>query len=175
MKHAYNFVDLTGKKFGKLTVLSYAGKTEHKKSLWLCICSCGNKTTAYGNNLNNGQNKSCGCLWKETIKNISTKHSFASNGKTRFYKIFSGILQRCNNKHVTNFKNYGGRGIKCLWKSFEEFRDDMYKSYLKHIKEFGVDNTSIDRTNNNGNYCKENCVWATSKQQAKNRRRRNHN
>ena len=88
-------------------------------------------------------------------------------GHTRFHKTWCELKYRCNN---TNNPKYGGRGIKCLWKSFEEFRDDMYELYLEHIKKYGRKNTQIDRINNNGHYCKKNCRWATLKQQARNKR-----
>lgn len=90
--------------------------------------------------------------------------------QTRFYKIYRGILNRCNNPKLYNFSRYGGRGIKCLWSSFENFRDDMYIDYLQHTKKFGEKNTTINRKDNDGNYCKKNCLWATSKKQANNRR-----
>ena len=77
---------------------------------------------------------------------------------------------RCYYKKFKHFHNYGGRGIKCLWKTFEEFRDDMHASYVEHVKEFGERGTTLDRTDNNGNYCKDNCRWATQKQQARNKR-----
>lgn len=87
----------------------------------------------------------------------------------RIYYIFYSIKTRCNNPKTLNFEIYGGRGIKCLWKSFKEFRDDMYESYVEHTEKFGKD-TSIDRINNDGNYCKENCRWVTAKKQQRNRR-----
>mgnify|MGYP001605568036 FL=1 len=77
---------------------------------------------------------------------------------------------RCNNPKNHKYPIYGARGIKCLWNKFEDFRDDMYESYLEHVKEFGK-NTSIDRIDVNGHYCKENCRWATAKEQSINVRR----
>lgn len=92
--------------------------------------------------------------------------------QTRFYNIWCGINTRCFNKNVKIFKYYGNRGIKVCkrWQVFINFRDDMYKSYLKHVKEFGENNTSIDRINNNGNYSFNNCKWNTTKEQVRNRR-----
>lgn len=86
------------------------------------------------------------------------------NGLLRKYRI---VKDRCSNVLA---KNYGGRGIKCLWKSYAEFKNDMYDSYLKHLSIYGKLNTTIDRIDSNGHYCKENCRWATPKQQSLNKR-----
>ena len=93
------------------------------------------------------------------------------NTKTNpFYACWSHILQKCNNPKSQQYKDYGGRGIECSWKSYEHFKADMYEGYLRHKKKYPND-TSIDRVDNDGNYCKENCQWATQKQQCNNTRK----
>lgn len=90
--------------------------------------------------------------------------------KTRFYSIWTNMKTRCYNKKVRSFVDYGKKGIKVEWKSFEYFRDDMYKSYQAHCEQFGEKDTQINRINNDKNYCKENCNWVTIKEQARNKK-----
>ena len=91
--------------------------------------------------------------------------------KHPLYLRFRGMQDRCNLLSNKGYKDYGARGIKCLWKTFDDFVEDMYESYLEHVKEFGDGlYTSIERINNDGNYCRENCRWATPTEQLLNQR-----
>lgn len=151
----------------RLTKIKEVGKNKWQQKLYLYKCSCGNEKIICGAYVNNGGTKSCGCLAREMAIKRNTTHGFF--GK-RIYVIYHGIKKRCEKKDSTGYNNYGGRGIKLKWKSFEEFRDDMLKSYNEHCKKFGEKYTTIDRIDNDGNYCKENCKWSTYKEQNKNRR-----
>ena len=104
------------------------------------------------------------------LKSIKEKHWFAHKWQNnRFYNIFCWIKSRCKWTAWLQWRHlYFWKWIKCEWKTFESFRDDMYESYLEHVAMFWEKNTSIDRIDGNWNYCKANCRWATCKEQSEN-------
>lgn len=156
------FVDLTNKKFGKLTAIKTAGKNKARQYLWYCECECGGNSIVIGSNLIRGNTVACGCVRQTDIANRTRKHGMS---KTRLFKIWAGMRKRCLNPKCKSYKNYGGRGIKIdeRWDSFENFYEDVHKTYS--------DNLSLDRfPNTNGNYSPDNFRWATSKDQNNNRR-----
>ena len=165
-----NIIDLTGQKFNRLTAISY---DEHNNKWWW-LCECGNKKLIDSSEVKRGKTKSCGCLAKELkpalIYGMSGMKIHGMSG-TRFYNIFVAMKQRCDNEKSSEYNNYGGRGITVCdrWKSFENFKEDMYESYIKHVEEFGEKNTTLDRVGVDGNYHKDNCRWATYKEQMNNK------
>ncbi len=147
--------DLTGQRFGRLTVLKYLGESK-----WLCQCECGNYSSPKGYNLTNGITKSCGCLQRDIVSKQSTKHGMAD---TRIYKIWRNMKQRCSNPNATKYEIYGGKGIKVCdeWLKFMNF-------YNWSIANGYNDNLSIDRIDGDKDYTPENCRWVTYKVQGNN-------
>lgn len=148
--------DLTGQRFGRLTVIERAENAKCGRTMWNCKCDCGNEICVIGQNISSGRTKSCGCLYE------AGKHR---ESHTRLYRIWSGMKTRCSNPKHHEFLNYGGKGISvCI-----EWEDNFQTFYEWAVGNGYADNLTLDRIDNSKNYCPENCRWATYKQQGNNR------
>lgn len=165
--------DLTGQKFGRLTVLRKDSKP-HPRHLvsWICLCDCGSECSILGTRMLRGFTKSCGCYRKQHSselrkKNpIKSRHGHARAGRiSPTYKSWYAMIQRCENPKNVRFARYGARGIVvcAAWSSFDQFLQDMGER---------PEGKTLDRINPDGNYEPANCRWATPKEQANNKSRK---
>lgn len=158
-------IEMLGKQFGRLTVISDFSKASDGQVVWHCLCICGGVANVRGDLLRKGISKSCGCFSRESASLRRTSHGMTSSPE---YKIWVGMKERCHNDTCAGYKNYGARGISVCpeWNvSFEQFYSDIGpRPSINH---------SVERIDVNGNYEPSNCKWATKVDQARNRRPKN--
>lgn len=159
-------LELTGQKFGRLTVESQNPvRTLDGKIRWNCVCDCGNRSTVVGSSLIKGLTSSCGCYHKERVSEVGKSNIVHGMTSAPEFEAWCSMIQRCTNQSHKAYSYYGGRGITVCerWlNSFEAFYEDMGpRPSPEH---------SIDREENNKGYYKDNCRWATLIEQNNNRR-----
>lgn len=155
------YVDLKGKRFGRLEVQERVTPIGVFPVKWLVVCDCGGSNIVATQNMTNGTTKSCGCLRREIASEKFKTHG--KNGSPT-WRSWSSMKSRCTNPNVTQYDLYGGRGIKICdrWGKFENFLEDMGERPV---------GTSLDRIDVNGDYEPLNCRWSTVEEQAKNKRK----
>lgn len=158
-----DFIDMTGRRYGRLLVLQQAPK-RRRKHHWQCRCDCNTIKVVAGNDLRSGATQSCGCLRDDVARATRSTHGHTRNGKfTRTYLSWDNMKSRTSNPNDKNWSNYGGRGITLCgrWHDFENFLVDMGAC---------PPGLTLERIDTNGHYCKANCIWDTQKNQNNNRR-----
>lgn len=155
-------MNLTGLRFGRLTVI---GRSPRKgSSWWVCRCDCGNESVTTSTNLRTGKSRSCGCLRREVTTARSTKHGLMAAGmKGPTYHSWSNMIRRCTNPDHPRYADWGGRGITVCarWRDYPNFLADMGEK---------PPGTTLGRIDNDGGYEPDNCRWETHQQQARNQR-----
>lgn len=158
------FIDLTGQKFGRLTVLKHAGKGAGNVSMWLCRCDCGTEKVFYSNNIKRkNHTTSCGCAHSEMLVKRNFKHG---DSHSKEHYAWAGAKSRTMNPKHKRYPYYGGRGIKMCQRWL-----DSFQYFLEDMGRCPDGKRSLGRINNDGDYCPENCRWESHQEQMNNTRR----
>lgn len=166
-------INVSGRKFGNLQVIGIVPTYVNGRAHWQCKCSCGIETKMRAKELLSGHKKSCGHLQLQLRRNLGkrTKTHGDSSKKSKYHKLFMlfyAAKQRCTNPNNKQFHDYGARGIKFHFESYEQFKKLFAKEYIKHL-ENNLE-TILDRKDNNKGYFPTNCRFVTRKISNNNRR-----
>lgn len=172
------FIDLTGQRFGRLTVIKKAKphiySNGKKRIVWECKCDCGNVSYVESSSLRTGHTSSCGCVGKEILRNRNRENSTHGMSGTRIYNIWYAMIQRCYRQTHKHYEDYGGRGITICQ---EWLGEHGFENFAKWAHSTGYDENAergectLDRIDNNKGYSSDNCRWITDEQQKNNTRK----
>lgn len=160
--HGVRFIDRTGQRVGKLTIISFHSKTK-RGSKWLCRCECGNEIVALAGNLKPNHTTSCGCVQSAITTARNLTHGLS---RTKEHYAWLDAKARTTNPKHKRYIYYGARGIKVCDRWFNSF-----ENFFADMGECPPNKRSLGRIHNNGDYCPENCRWETHVQQMNNTRR----